>query len=268
MCRLLNFNYWTLNVQCLMFIVQCFNVPMDSIRLQKYIADHGLCSRRQAEDLIRDGLVVLNGTTATLGQKVRPGQDHVSVNGKKIHPRAVESVVLAMNKPKGVICSNRDPHHSQTIFDLLPAKYAKHRLFCVGRLDKDSEGLILITNNGELSNAIIHPSKGIVKRYHVTLNKAFDTALIPKLLQGVKKEGEHLHAKKIIMTTRGPDCDRRLEVHLEQGRKREIRRLFESFGFYVKRLQRFQIGQLILKRLPPGEVRELNNEDLDSLLHN
>lgn len=241
---------------------------MDSIRLQKYIADHGLCSRRQAEALIRDGLVVLNGKTATLGQKVRPGQDHVAVNGKKIHPRPMDSIVLAMNKPKGVICSNRDPHHSKTIFDLLPPQYANHRLFCVGRLDKDSEGLILITNDGDLSNAIIHPSKGVVKRYQVTLNKPFDTSLIPMLHKGVNKEGEHLYAKKIVVATRGPDCDRRLEVHLQQGRKREIRRLFEVFGFYVKRLQRFQIGQLILKRLPPGEVRELNSEDLDSLLRN
>jgi len=238
------------------------------VRLQKYIADHGLCSRRQAEELIRDGLVILNGKTATIGQKVKPGVDHVTVNGKKIHPRTVDPVVLAMNKPKGVICSNRDPHHSKTIFDLVPTKYAKHRLFSVGRLDKDSEGLILLTNNGELSNHITHPSNGIVKRYHVTLNKPFDTSKIPLLLKGVRKEGEHLYAKKIIMATRGPDKERRLEVHLEQGRKREIRRLFEAFGFFVKRLQRYQIGQLVLKRLPPGGVHELTREDVDALFQN
>ena len=240
----------------------------EHIRLQKYIADHGLCSRREAEDFIRAGLVVVNGKTAVIGQKVTAGKDHVAVNGKKIHPQPVGQIVLAMNKPRGVICSNRDPHHSKTIFDLLPEKYAKYRLFCVGRLDKDSEGLILLTNDGELSNRVSHPRNRIVKRYRVTLNKAFDTSKIPLLLKGVRKEGEHLYAKKIVMAARGPDADRRLEVHLEQGRKREIRRLFEAFGFYVKRLQRFQIGQLVLKRLPTGTVVELQAEDLEALFEN
>lgn len=240
------------------------------IRLQKHIADLGICSRRQAEVLIRDGLVILNGKVAEIGQKMDPSKDHLTVDGKKIRPQQAkkEKVVLMMNKPKGLICSNKDPYHAETIFDILPKEFQEMRLFCAGRLDRESEGLLVLTNDGDLANKIMHPSSGIIKRYHVKLHKHFDEALIPKIIQGVTREGELLYAKKLIMASHGPDSDRRLEVHLEQGRKREIRRLFEAFGYYVKKLERFQIGRLVLKKVPQGRVKLLKKAELDSLFKN
>lgn len=236
----------------------------ERIRLQKYLSQAEVCSRRAAETLIADGKVTVNGHIAELGESVIPGEDDVRVEGKKITLEARSRVVLMLNKPRGYVCTNLDPHAAQTVFQLVPQEYAAHKLFCVGRLDKDSEGLLLITNDGDLANKIIHPSSDILKRYEVVLNRDFDPALTPRLLKGVKLktedgEDEFLRFSDVI---RFPD-PRKLEVHLKQGRKREIRRLFEVFGFFVKSLRRFQIGGLILKKMPPGDCRKLSQKEID-----
>lgn len=235
------------------------------IRLQKVIAENGMASRREAEEWIRDGLVTVNGELAELGQKVNPETDAIKVHGKLLKKKLFKKIVLVMNKPRGVLCSHEDPYHERTIFDLLPKKYQKMKLFFAGRLDKESEGLLVLTNDGQLANKITHPSNKIIKRYKVTLSKPFEAKLIPKLLKGVRLEGEHLYATKIIPAINGMKKDYTVEVHLEQGRKREIRRLFEAFGYFVDRLKRFQIGGYILKGIRLGEVKELSNEELDLL---
>lgn len=238
--------------------------PKERIRLQKYLSQAEICSRRAAETLIANGEVTVNGRVAELGQSVVPGEDDVRLNGRKISLDARSRVILMMNKPRGYVCTNLDPHNAQTVFQLIPPEYSAHKLFCVGRLDKDSEGLLLITNDGDLANRIIHPSGNILKRYEVTLNRDFDPALTPRLLKGVKlknenDEDEFLQFANVI---RFPD-PRKLEIHLKQGRKREIRRLFEVFGFFVKTLVRFQIGGLILKKMPPGDCRKLSQKEID-----
>ena len=242
------------------------NASNERIRLQKFLSQAEVCSRRAAEDLIRNGEVTVNGRVAELGESVVPGEDDVRVRGRKIAPGAHSRVVLMLNKPRGCVCTNLDPHAAQTVFQFVPPEFAAHKLFCVGRLDKDSEGLLLLTNDGDLANKIIHPSAGILKRYEVTLNRDFDPALTPRLLKGVKikneaGEDEFLQFANVI---RFPD-PRRLEIHLRQGRKREIRRLFEVFGFFVKTLVRFQIGGLILRKMPPGDCRKLSQKEIDSI---
>ncbi|MBQ6704747.1 MAG: rRNA pseudouridine synthase [Opitutales bacterium] len=242
------------------------DAPKERIRLQKYLSQAEVCSRRAAETLITNGEITVNGEIAELGQTVVPGEDDVRLNGKKIVLETRSRIVLMMNKPRGYVCTNLDPHNAQTVFQLIPPEYAAHKLFCVGRLDKDSEGLLLITNDGELANNIIHPSSNILKRYEVTLNRDFDPALTPRLLKGVKiknekDEDEFLQFANVI---RFPDS-RKLEIHLKQGRKREIRRLFEVFGFFVKTLVRFQIGGLILKKMPAGDCRKLSQKEIDSV---
>ncbi|MBQ8723669.1 MAG: rRNA pseudouridine synthase [Opitutales bacterium] len=242
------------------------DAPKERIRLQKYLSQAEVCSRRAAETLITNGEITVNGEIAELGQTVVPGEDDVRLNGKKITLESRSRIVLMMNKPRGYVCTNLDPHNAQTVFQLIPPEYAAHKLFCVGRLDKDSEGLLLITNDGELANNIIHPSSNILKRYEVTLNRDFDPALTPRLLKGVKlknenDEDEFLQFANIV---RFPDS-RKLEIHLKQGRKREIRRLFEVFGFFVKTLVRFQIGGLILKKMPAGDCRKLSQKEIDSI---
>lgn len=239
----------------------------NKVRLQKIIADCGLASRRQTEVWIAEGRVTVNGRKATLGEKADPKQDVIKVSGKVIPKTAQSKITLAMNKPKGLICSHSDPFHAKTIFDILPKKYQRTKLACAGRLDKESEGLVILTSDGDLAYKIAHPSLEIVKRYQVTLSKPFDEKLIPKLLKGIKDEGEHLHADKIILKKVGVNAtSNKLEVHLKQGHKREIRRLFEAFGYYVKRLNRFQIGKFSLRKLPKGTVKQLNAQEIDLLL--
>tara|TARA_B100000965_G_scaffold404921_1_gene437149 strand:+ start:4611 stop:5354 length:744 start_codon:yes stop_codon:yes gene_type:complete len=241
-----------------------------SMRLQKFLAHSGLCSRRDAESLIEAGEVRVNGRSAPLGTKVDPSKDHVSVNGKRIRPldenKKRPSLVLALNKPRGVLCSHSDPYHTHTIFDLLPRKYQKEKLICAGRLDKESEGLIILTNDGDLSHRITHPSFGMVKRYQVILNKEFNKDDIPQLLKGVIYEKEHLFANKVLPATSGPDAAKRLEVHLKQGRKREIRRLFEALGYRVHRLKRTQIGRFKLKHIARGDIHVLSQKEIQLLL--
>lgn len=233
------------------------------VRLQKIIAEYGMASRREAEEWIEDGFVTVNGHTATLGQKADPSKDAIKVHGKMLPKGIIKKIVLVMNKPRGVLCSHSDPFHEKTIFNYLPKQYQKMKLFYAGRLDKDSEGMLILTNDGQLANKITHPKNKVIKRYRVTLSKPFEIKLIPKLLKGVNIEGEHLYATKIIPASVGDKKEYNVEVHLEQGRKREIRRLFESFGYFVDRLKRFQIGAFTMKGLSTGGVKELTTEELD-----
>lgn len=238
----------------------------EPIRLQKFIADHGICSRRAAEALIEEGRVTVDGQLAHLGQKIVPGEQRVVVNGKTVAPRAqAKAITVLMNKLPGVVCTNSDPYGNRTVFDLLPPVIARERLFCAGRLDKDSEGMLILTNDGELAQRLTHPSNRVIKRYRVTLTRPFDPKHIRPMLEGIVDEGERLSAEKVIPAKRGVDAQKNVEVHLEHGRKREIRRLFEAMGYRVKRLQRFQIGRLPLKGVGPGNVRPLTKKEIEML---
>ena len=233
------------------------------MRIQKYISQCGICSRREAERKILEGDVLVNGSLAEIGQDIDPDKDKVVVDGVVARGVVEEKVVLAMNKPKGYICSNGDPFKAQTVFDLLPEPFSSMKLFCCGRLDKNSQGLLILTNDGDLANKITHPSSGVVKRYRVLLNRDVDPKIIPILLRGVMCDGEKLRASKIIPdTSPHDDASRRVEVWLNQGRKREIRRMFESLGYYVKELKRFQIGGLVLKKIPEGAVKIWGKADI------
>ena len=239
----------------------------DTVRLQKYLSECGICSRREAENWIKEGIIKVNGKIAELGLKVDPENDFIKVRNKPLKARRQKKIILVMNKPKGTLCSNDDPHHDNTVFTLLPNIYAKHKLFCAGRLDKDSEGLLILTNDGEFSNKLTHPSSNITKRYHVSLNKAFNHDNIGAMLEGIVDDGERLIAKKVIPAKSGPAHDHKLEIHLTQGRKREIRRMLESFGYRVKKLKRIQIGKFKLKNIAKGSVRELKESEIKMLLH-
>ena len=234
-------------------------------RIQKLIAKSGYCSRREAERLISDGCVRVNGKVSELGEKACPSAD-IFVNNKPIRVKKERVVTLVMNKPKGYLCTNSDPFADRTVFDLLPADLQRQRMFCAGRLDKDSEGLLVITNNGELAHRVSHPSTCITKRYRVVLNRDFDKSDIQKLLKGVDYEGDFLKAEKVIpMPTLEEGSARRLEVHLHHGKKREIRRLFEANRYYVKKLVRVQIGGIILKNIPKGGIKILGKKEIDLL---
>jgi len=235
------------------------------VRIQKHLADIGLCSRRAAEELIRQGEIWVNAERATLGQKIRPATDKLTVRGKPIRPSTAPQprLTLAVHKPRGLVCSNDDPHNPATIFDLLPRELAQHRFFCAGRLDKDSEGLVILTTDGALANRLMHPSNTVVKRYHVTLKQPYPADRIGQLLRGVTIEGEKLKVEYAALIAPGAaNASAQLDVHLNHGKKREIRQLFLALRYDVKRLRRYQIGALPLKGIPLRAGKILSHKEI------
>jgi 23S rRNA pseudouridine2605 synthase len=238
----------------------------EPIRLQKFIADAGLCSRRAAEAFIAQGEVWVNGKVATLGQKITPGVDKVTVGGKSVRTTAQPRITVVVHKPRGLVCSNDDPHHAATVFELLPREFAKFRFFCAGRLDLDSEGLVVLTTDGDLANRLMHPSNVVVKRYHVTLSRAFPAARLVQLVRGVVIEGEKLQVERAALINANADqASTDLDVHMHHGKKREIRQLFIALGFDVKRLRRYQIGALQLKGIPLRAGKVLSTKSIELL---
>lgn len=242
-------------------------MPDTSVRLQKFLADAGICSRRAAEQLIAQGEVWVNGQVATLGQKIEPTIDKVVVEGSQVRSAAVQpKITVAVHKPRGLICSNDDPHNPETVFTLLPPKLASYRFFCAGRLDKDSEGLVILTTDGELAQRLTHPSNQVTKRYLVVLERGFAREKIPRLLNGIIVDGERLkveYANLINVSAGGLATS--LDVHMHHGKKREIRQLFLGLGFPVKRLKRYQIGAFSLRGLSLRSGKMLSPAEIQSL---
>lgn len=237
----------------------------EPVRLQKFLADAGVCSRRAAETLISGGEVYVNGKRAELGQKIVPGEDKVTVEGRTVRTLAQPRLTLAVHKPRGLVCSNDDPHNPETIFSLLPSELARLRFFCAGRLDKDSEGLVILTTDGDLANRLMHPRHLVVKRYHVRLDTPFPRAKLPRLLTGVLIEGERLKVERAALLHPSGEGSTELDVWMHHGKKREIRQLFLALGHPVKRLRRYQIGALQLRGMPLRAVKQLSTKEVDSL---
>ena len=238
----------------------------DAVRLQKFIADAGICSRRAAEALIAGGEVWVNGARAVAGLKVIPGADKVTVSGRIVRTQAQPRITLAVNKPRGLVCSNDDPHNPDTVFMLLPREYSRFRFFCAGRLDKDSEGLVILTTDGDLAHRLMHPSSEVVKRYFVSLKKPFPSSRLPRLVRGLTFEGERLKVERAALVNPRPDgssCD--LDIHMHHGKKREIRLLFSALGWIVQRLRRYQIGEVRLKGIPLRGAKHLASNEIEKL---
>ncbi len=237
-----------------------------SIRVQKYLANQGVCSRRAAEKTIEAGGVSINGQTAQLGDRVLPGKDRVVYEGRNIRFKKPESITIALNKPKGFVCSNDDPYNDRTVFDLLPAEFSKNRLFCAGRLDVDSEGLLILTNDGDLANQLMHPSSLVVKRYQVWLKQPYPKERLSKLVNGITFEGERLKVEQArFLGSKTKETSTELDVAMHHGKKREIRRLFTALGYDVKRLKRYQIGRYSIKGIPKGAGISLQKSDIRKL---
>jgi 23S rRNA pseudouridine2605 synthase len=226
------------------------------MRLNRFLAAAGIGSRRHCDELIAAGRVTINGQTCT-NFSAQPGErDHVKVDGKLV--RVERPLYIGLHKPAGFVSTRKDPHARDTIFDLLPAKFP--RLFNVGRLDAQSEGLLILTNDGELAQRLTHPRYKIDKEYEVTLDHPWNAALAPKLLRGILLDGAR--ARVAYVHSRTPT---RLRIVLRQGINRQIRRMFETIGYRVERLVRTRIGSLRLADLPPGHWRALTKRELNSL---
>ena len=226
------------------------------MRLNRFLAAAGIASRRQADELIAQGRVTVNGRRCNdFHYQPGPG-DHVKVDDKLISPKT--QVYLALNKPRGFLCTQRDLHATDTIFDLLPPKFS--RLFHVGRLDAQSEGLLLLTNDGDFVQRLSHPRFKIEKEYEVNLDRPASPDLAERLLRGVILDGKRAMAARVrrISATR-------LQIVLTQGLNRQIRRMLERFGFHAKRLRRIRIANLGLHDLPLGKWRQLSPHEVRGL---
>ena len=232
------------------------------LRLQKYLAEAGVASRRAGEQMILAGRVAVNGCPIQeLGFKIEPKQDQVSVDGKVV--RAKRKIYLALNKPRGLVCSRKDELARPTIYELLPREWG--HLHSVGRLDYNSEGLIFLTNDGEFSLHLTHPRYSVHKKYLATIEGRVQEEMLRRFTQGVWYEGERFKAisARLISANQSHSV---VELELAEGKYREVRRLFESQGRTVKRLQRVQIGRIKLGELPPGKWRTLTEPEIKSLL--
>ena len=226
------------------------------MRLNRYLAAAGLGSRRQCDELIAARRVTINGQVCSNFSAQPEEGDHVKVNGRLVRLDLPRTIVL--HKPAGFISTRRDPEARDTIFDLLPAKLS--RLFNVGRLDAQSEGLLLLTNEGDLAQRLTHPRFKIDKEYEVFLDRPWDPALTSKLTRGIFLDGQRAQVVRLHSVT-----PNRLRVVLRQGINRQIRRMFEALGYKVKRLVRTRIGNLRLGDLPRGHWRPLTKSELAAL---
>jgi len=231
------------------------------VRLQKFLAQAGIASRRTSEAIIQAGRVEVNGQVVTrLGSKVDPDADDVAVDGRLIQP--IRHRYVAVHKPKGVLCTRKDERGRPLLGDLLPADWD---LKPVGRLDRDSEGLIFATNDGEFALRITHPRYGVPKVYHVELAGEVSRRSLAPLLAGVVHRGETLRARKATLVSSNRTRSL-VRLELGEGRNREVRRMFETQDLKVTRLVRVQIGHVKLGELPTGKWRTLTETEIKTLL--
>ncbi|MEX1307614.1 MAG: pseudouridine synthase [Eubacteriales bacterium] len=233
----------------------------NKIRLNKYIADCGVCSRRKADELIASGAVEINGQIVSeMGVKVDAGADEVMVEGKAISLTQT-LVYYLLYKPTGVVSTCDDPQGRRTVLDII--NHA-HRLYPVGRLDYESSGLLILTNDGEMTHRVTHPSFEIEKEYVVTVRGALSQAVLDKLRAGVYIDGKKTHPAEVEVIKSGKKTSEiRMVIH--EGRNRQIRKMLRVVGSHVDALCRVRLGHITLEGLNPGEFRDLTDEERDYL---
>jgi 23S rRNA pseudouridine2605 synthase len=235
----------------------------DLIRLNKYIASTGVCSRREADEFIRAGLVTVNGKLVTeMGVKVSPG-DQVKYNGETL--REEKKVYILMNKPKDYITTVEDPHAKKTVLELIKGA-CKERVYPVGRLDRNTTGILLLTNDGELTKRLTHPKFEKLKIYHVHLNKNLKHADMDKIASGISLEDGFIKADSISYADPVDKSQVGIEIH--SGRNHIVRRIFESLGYDVSKLDRVYFAGLTKKNLHRGEWRFLTEKEISVLKMN
>ncbi|MCM8535933.1 MAG: rRNA pseudouridine synthase [Lentisphaeraceae bacterium] len=232
------------------------------MRLARFLAMAGVASRRASEELITAGKVIVNGNKCTnVATNVDPDTDTVTYKGRRLHIK--KNIYLALNKPTGYACTASDPHEKKTIFNLLPKT---DRLFSVGRLDKNSEGLILVTNDGEFANKLMHPRYELEKRYRVYVTgEIVNHAINDVSRNGITHEDIFYKTKNIEIRKR-TDNGGVLHFTLTEGKKREIRKICKALGLTVRSLKRTQVGDLKLGELPVGSYRELREKEIEALI--
>lgn len=232
------------------------------MRIQKYLSAAGFCSRRKAEELVIQGKVQINGKSANIGDSLKEGKDRVLVEGKSVSFKEKPLYIL-LYKPKGYITSNRDPEGRKTVLDLLGD--VKGRVFPVGRLDYDTEGLILLTNDGELTNKLTHPKHQIEKVYKVRCQGILTRMELAQLGSGVVIDEDYLTGKANLYAMEKKGEFSIVEIGIMEGKNRQIRKMFEALGHPVLALKRIRIGFLKIDKLKRGEHRFLTKNEIEKL---
>ncbi|MEM6910511.1 MAG: pseudouridine synthase [Verrucomicrobiota bacterium] len=228
----------------------------EGVRLNRFLASAGLGSRRSCESIILEGRVTLDGVVCdSLGTRVLP-YHRVAVDGERV--RAREEIAILLHKPPDVVTTRSDPEKRTTVYHLLPSEF--RHLHYAGRLDRESEGLLLLTNSGQLTQLLTHPASHVPKEYEVTLDRAWDPRHEKALTDGMETEEGYATA-----LAAKPLSPRRVQIILEQGLKRQIRLMLDQLGYRVRRLVRVRLGPLKLDRLPPGRWRPLSQAEIQSL---
>lgn len=242
------------------------NNEQQTTRLNKYLSEQGICSRREADRLIEAGKVTVDGRTAGMGEKVT-GRERIVCGGKAVGAvasRKAKPVLLVVNKPRGIVCTTSDKDRAPNIIDLM--KYPS-RIYPVGRLDKDSDGLLLMTNQGELANRIIHAGSLHEKEYLVTLDQPFNAAFIKRMGEGVELKDLNVTTRPCFVRAEGK---KEFRIVLTQGLNRQIRRMCEALGYHVITLKRIRIMNIHLGKLKTGDFRKVTPrewEDLEQMLY-
>lgn len=234
----------------------------EKIRLQKMIADCGIASRRKAEQLIADGKVRVNGRVAQIGDKVDPKTDKVTVGSKKLLPQNNHKIYIMLHKPRGFVTTMDDELGRKCVAKLVTD--VEQRVFPVGRLDRDSEGLLLMTNDGEFANYISHPRSHVSKTYRVTVRQQVTEVMLSKLSEGLMIDGQMTLPADVNLIVKEENRNV-MQITLYEGRNRQIRKMCEELGLEVIRLKRTAVGNVKLGMLKQGDWRELNDDELRSL---
>lgn len=240
-------------------------VPLE--RIQKILAGAGLASRREAETWIREGRVRVNGAAAQLGDRADPERDAIKVDGKRVAPARGPRTYLLLNKPRGFVTTVSDPERRDTVIDLLP-EGLRRRVKPVGRLDVQTEGLLLLTDDGELARRVSHPSTGCGKEYSVKVSGVPAEKSLERLRQGISLDGERTRPcriERVSATQRHGEGNTWLRIVLRQGRTRQIRRMFEVVGHPVAKIKRTAIGPIRDPDLPSGAYRRLLPREVEAL---
>lgn len=236
--------------------------PIEGIRLQKALAQAGVASRRASEELIAAGRVEVNGKVVTeQGVRVDPEHDTIRVDGSRIPPPR-RHLYLVLNKPRGVVSTMDDPQGRPTLEQYVPRH---QRLFHVGRLDTDTEGLLILTNDGDFANRLSHPSHEVPKTYLAEVEGLLDNKTLRRLEKGLMLDDGPIKPDRVKLVTRA-ESRSMVQITLHEGRNRLVRRIFDSVGHPVRRLSRISIGPVRLGSLQVGETRELTREELGVLL--
>ena len=231
----------------------------ETVRLNKFLSEKGICSRREADRLVDEGKVMVNGVYAVMGQKVSSA-DEIVVDGKKVSTKQVKPVLIAVNKPAGIVCTTARFEREKNIVDMV--KYPT-RIYPIGRLDKESEGLILMTNLGDLANEISKASNSHEKEYVVTVNNQVTESFLDKMRRGMHLEELNADTMPCVCTKTG---NREFHIILKQGLNRQIRRMCAACGYRVETLKRIRIMNIHLGNIPQGNFRNVTDAEFDKLI--